>query len=648
MKKIIIALFALLLIMPLACAARFELNSTYVPRSDLHPQGVFVDGSYIYIWYNDDRLVYKYYIEPTGKFRTSKSFGAVGPGVDDYMSNVVSAWVDGDYLYVLDKGSKVFKFDKNTGEFKFKGDSESYALQYPAAIAASKDTIYMLDRDKGQVNVLSEYSPNKYVFKSSISWNYLGIGDAIFKYPEGLFVYNDTIYIADTENNRIAVFTNEENYSQSYGRGSSGSTLSNPHFVAVDADYIYVVQNEKTSIEVLLKSDGRVVYSIDNSTYKFKQISGIFPSGDQLYVTDYKNQSLIILYLNKSSLLGEGDVVSLFAETSKKVDAVCSLYTVASDIKINTIDRCPTYRTALAAAFAQLNDSKYDVAYSTLKGIGPQLEGDASFLGPQVKANLQNRSTALAANTQALSANLSGSLQYAANKIFLELTSVNNNIDSGNYADANVMLKELEIRYASLSHVQDSEEGVENQRIDNYKSQLTDAQQTYAQIRSELDYYKVPYTADRIEFLLNTTGEDIDNYELDTAYTKLTELVSKLSDAQSLLNAKKGAFISANSSIAQAQALFTELNNSKKLSADTARASALIANATSVLYDDPVLAEQYADEAVKELNAQKKIAEDANFLTMLSAAAVIFGAIILALIIFGLKQVFKKKKPWEK
>jgi len=643
------ALLLFVLMIGFAYAARFELNKTYELRAGLHPDGIYVDGQYIYVWYSDDRLVYRYYIDQkTAVLRTSKSFGSIEAGAEDYMSYIADVWVDSNYLYVLDKGGKVFKFDKSTGDLKFKGDSDSYRPAGPAAIAAYNDNIYLLDREKGQVNILNQYSENRYIFKSSISWNYLGIADAVFKSPEDLFVDEDgTLYIADTDNNRIAVFSSNGTYIRSIGRGSSGTTLSEPQAIALDKDYLYVIQNKKKSIEVLLRKDDKVVYSIDNSTFEFDKVSGVFASGEQAYAVDYNADLLIIFYLNKSSLLEEKDVLPLYNETYSDVQSICTLLGVANDLNIDVIDRCTFYRSALDLAATQINESKYDLAYSTLKGIGPQLEGDLSYVGPQVRAVLSDESATLRNQTQTLVQNLTGQLRNNAYKILLQLDDVDNYISKGDYLNAHILLKELEVRYGIISKTQGAQQDVENERITNYATQLEEANATYIRIRPELDYYHVPYDAKRIEYLINTTGKDIEMLDLDIAYSKLNELISKLSDAESLLNTRKALFSDAQQSIESANNSLQELlNSTKTLPANTSLAEELIENASRVLYTDPALAKQYADNASALISAQKKEIENANFLTMTTAAVIVFAAIVISLIIIGIKRILGRGRQW--
>lgn len=646
MRRIMLLLFALLLAFPLSCAVRFELNATYDLRTGLHPNGVFVDGDRIYIWYYDDRTVYEHYIEPsTGKLRTSKEFGLASQEAEERMSNIVDVWADGNYVYVLDKGGRVFKFDKTTGELKFRGDSESYRPRFPAAIAASGNSIYILDRDMGQVNVLEQYSKDKYVFKSSISWGYLGIGDAIFKSPEDLFIdENGTIYVVDTYNNRIALFTDNNTYVRSIGRGSGGSTLSRPHTMALDNDYLYVVEDDRISISVFLRSDDRPVQSIGNSTFEFRRISGIFQSGNLLYVVDYNKDVLIVLYMNKSSLLEKDDVVPLYANVAEDVQRVCTLFSVAADMGINVTGKCAAYTKALAEASAQLSSGEYDLAYSALVRMKPQLEGETSYLSPLVAAELSIRSATLRNETLDLLHNLTGQLNRSATKILMQLKSVDNYIASGDYLSASILLKELEVRYNSLFRSQGTQQDAENMRIENYVSQLNSIQATYDTLWPELMLYRISYDADHIEYLLGTARDDIENYALDAAYSKITELVLVIDDLQLALNAKKQVFSEAQQRIASANSSLLELKNSTQvLQANTSLAEGLLANATLVIYEDPALAMQYAEQAAAEIARLKKDAEDANFLTMYTAAVIVFLAVIVAILIFSIKRLLRKR-----
>ncbi|MCX8200455.1 MAG: hypothetical protein N3G76_03215 [Candidatus Micrarchaeota archaeon] len=184
-------------------------------------------------------------------------------------------------------------------------------------------------------------------------------------------------------------------------------------------------------------------------------------------------------------------------------------------------------------------------------------------------------------------------------------------------------------------------------RIENYKQQLEEADRLYSSIKHDLVVFKVPADTGRIEYLLGTIGGDIDDFRLDDAYNKLTELLQKLNDAQSMLQAKKAAVLAANSSIADAEAALAQVKNLTGASAaNTTAAEQLISSARKALYDDPAAAKKYADDATALLRREAKSAEDTSYLTLVSAVTVIFISIVVVLVGLGIYQLIRKRKPW--
>jgi len=121
--------------------------------------------------------------------------------VADYLNNRVSIWTRPD--------SKSTEWTNQT-TFGVKG-SGAGELHGPARVAVSTDTLscFVSDFANDRISVWTRPDANSTVWTNQTTFGARGSGADQFRRPEGIPVSRDqlTIWVADTENNRIAVWT---------------------------------------------------------------------------------------------------------------------------------------------------------------------------------------------------------------------------------------------------------------------------------------------------------------------------------------------------------------------------------------------------------------------------------------------------------
>jgi streptogramin lyase len=121
---------------------------------------------------------------------------------------------------------------------------EPYKFTIPLGIDAREDGVIFV----GDYNRIHEFIIDKTRYYSAFAWGSIGTGDGQF-FEEGMegvaIDGNDTVYVADSGNERIQVFDIQGTFLRKWGSyGSGDGQFINPSGVAVDEDgFIYVADN---------------------------------------------------------------------------------------------------------------------------------------------------------------------------------------------------------------------------------------------------------------------------------------------------------------------------------------------------------------------------------------------------------------------
>ena len=155
------------------------------------------------------------------------------------------ATIVGDELMVCDNGRKrihVYTTDleyvkqigsqgKNPGEFKYIRDISS----------DQHGNLYVSDRDSSCVHVLS----NGGEFLRSFGCDENGVNK--LKYPYGVCVDGQYVYVSDDSNHNVSVFNTEGAYVTSFGQGD----FFYPNGVCIDKDgFVFICDNENSRIQI--------------------------------------------------------------------------------------------------------------------------------------------------------------------------------------------------------------------------------------------------------------------------------------------------------------------------------------------------------------------------------------------------------------
>ncbi len=107
-------------------------------------------------------------------------------------------------------------------------------------------------------------------FSFILKWSNFGTGSEELSWPEGIAVDSSSgnVYVADTANNRIQVFSSNGTFITEWGRyGTGNGSFNHPAAIALDQENnIFVVDNSNNRIQVFSRSIVEESATVGNST----------------------------------------------------------------------------------------------------------------------------------------------------------------------------------------------------------------------------------------------------------------------------------------------------------------------------------------------------------------------------------------------
>ncbi|MCL4514925.1 MAG: 6-bladed beta-propeller [Firmicutes bacterium] len=158
------------------------------------------------------------------------------------------------------------------------------------AVDRARQKLYVVDTAGNRITVLDTES-----YKLVTIFGRRGDKPGEFNYPVHAFVRNDRLYVSDSLNFRVQVFTLDGRFESSFGRMGDGSgDFARPKGVAVDsAGHIYVVDALFDRVQIFDR-DGRLLLPFGESGQglgEFWLPTGIYiDEKDRIFVADSSNR----------------------------------------------------------------------------------------------------------------------------------------------------------------------------------------------------------------------------------------------------------------------------------------------------------------------------------------------------------------------
>lgn len=203
-----------------------------------------------------------------------------------------------DALYIADPGNSGVEAYLGHGQYVRVGPALT-AGRTPSAVWVEGNTLWVVDTT--QNNVLEYDLPTGLLTRSHLS---KGLGAGQIDGARDIAMDETHIYIADTNNDRIEVFSRNWTYLDSIGVGRGNIHLLRPQSVTVEGGRVYVADTGNKRV-VVLTPDGYPVETFGsgpgNGTAQFEQIISVRVSGNMMYALDSGNKRVMAYAMDWSS-----------------------------------------------------------------------------------------------------------------------------------------------------------------------------------------------------------------------------------------------------------------------------------------------------------------------------------------------------------
>jgi tripartite motif-containing protein 71 len=134
------------------------------------------------------------------------------------------------------------------------------------------------------------------------TWSEFGTEETSLSSPEGIAVDSSSgnVYVADTGNNRIQIFSSNSTFITEWGRyGTVNGSLSSPRGIALDqAGYVYVADTGNNRIQIF-SSNGTFISVLGrdggaNGTLRSPEGIAVDSSSGNVYVADTDNNRISV------------------------------------------------------------------------------------------------------------------------------------------------------------------------------------------------------------------------------------------------------------------------------------------------------------------------------------------------------------------
>ena len=218
---------------------------------------------------------YSHYLGRQTAEHNESQFGSTG----GYMYPMDVAFGDGDVLFAVSRGWGYglegyigdigCRIGKTTIDEHHLGDFSRAGLTWPAGLAVAADgNVYCSDEHECRISVFDPdatfpFPEGKPGEEALSAWGVKGSAPGQLDGPSGLaFDPNDNLYVVDSRNNRVQLFTKDGQFLDGWGRyGAGEGELSRPWGITVDAHGdVYVADWGNSRIQKF-SADGRYLMS---------------------------------------------------------------------------------------------------------------------------------------------------------------------------------------------------------------------------------------------------------------------------------------------------------------------------------------------------------------------------------------------------
>lgn len=518
--------------------------------------------------------------EPNMMFYSNGSLYFTDPGVpavfeygeeEESLSKVTSTISSPISLYVAED-NKMYVTDSGAGLVRRSPYKVIYDQSTPHGVWMHNGSFYLADYSWDRILVLKGDGMYSGAFGRA------GTYSGNFNRPEDLQIFNNSIYVSDSGNGRVERFSLNFTYARTYGSGKEGVVLQKPNGIFVDGNYVYIADTDGNKIAIYT-DDGYPVY-----VYGLEGPRDIVVAGKKLYVSQGFAGEIFVanISLPQPSSYAKSVFESLspdFADYSSNSEVGQAL----------GIQHNATPAAEWRNAEFSLELGNYGEAFYKSMALNST---NVSRLNKDLEANLTAKITQLAQNSTAKG----------------QILSL---LQDGNYTGAYAEL--ISSPQAKPNITANITNVTANQT--NFTLDTSGLMQRLGSARSMVSQYHMSADLSQIESMVaraeaNQTAFDSAKLMLDSLEQKINLQAYKVGSARGKINALQNE---------------TAKN---ELFVDYSSALQYYNNAASILYSDPEMAAQLAEQGMLEIQKAK---QGVGFYYLAILAAI---AVVIALIFF--------------
>ncbi len=551
-------------------------------------------------------------------------------------------------IYASDRSSnKIYEYIEGSGLYEV--GPVSGIVFAPTAFKIENETIWILNSENDRV---IQYD----IQRKDVIAQYLqsGIGTGRIKGALDFDMDEKYVYIADTQNDRIEVFTKDMKYYATVGAGKGGVAITQPKSVAVDEQgRIFVADSTSKIIVFDINSNVLATFGEKgNGTNQFNNPTKLrFADNQTLYVADSSNKRVIAFTFNWSA--GKQQILAQIDQSNKTVqDYKENIIEVMNKLSVEHLTFSAQNDMKIAYEMYDKNEfgeaKKY--ALKATQSISDRTKNDEQLLDVKLKAMNSNISFALEYYQTKLSLDdekkradylsmLDQSKTYVQDKQYLQASEIAIKITK--------WLEDIEAKYKTEQQNQNEQNPIvipqnnANEKLTLIKNQGANLQIQLEKLQTKAKEFEVVASFETIQTLIQTSDSLAQMNAYEEAQNSLNNAKSAIETIEQTVNSKEQEVLNARLHI---EGVYQKLE-AIGISKDSQNEFALqVAHAYEISAQSPQEAKEIATNALLEAQTQNQ-GQSGLAITV----AAFFGAFV-AVILVGAMVAFyiMKRNPRNK
>ena len=543
---------------------------------------------------------------------------------------------DSGTLYIADGSSGNVKTYAGEG-YQIDNWNTGTSMQRPSGIAMDGQYLYITDMVGKRLFIYSRDTKN--FLRIGVDY---GGSDGQLSAPADIKLYGGKFYISDSEKGLIFVYSKNLTYQYTIGRGKGGVTLHSPRGLDVYNDRLYVADSNRVVVFTL---DGYPIETLDSSTAgaNFYPEEVVAANG-KLYVADSSNKMVKIFSINQAS--GNDTVLQLIKSANDSAAKLASVQSVAQKLGLpfDTL----SFASDLSSAESYYNNLAYSSAASIAQRVIEQSASAQDALSQGIEVKIRQSMKVSQDRVDAYRKKASGSSLSNLSQFDNAVADVKVKLSAKSYSaavDASLALPALADAFISEAEGKGAiDEKVRQQWLSSQlQLQIESLSSRIEKLNADSARYRQGFNLSNSEALLSLARDAVAGGDFESANHSIALLAIDVSSYESVIAGSAGGIDAALANIT-AMELGMNASASKPtlVPMDLSQERLAISKAFDTAYSNPQLAIAMAQQAADAASAK---ARDAQAISVaLAALLIVMGLAGLIALAFFLHIRMRKRR----